>query len=46
MQKREIESEKEKAYLLKSDKMKERPLAAQQREGGLPLEDALEKLGI
>ena len=42
----ELQAEKETAYLLKSDAMKERLLAARQRNEGLPLEDAWEKLGI
>lgn len=43
---REIESERETAYLLKSERMKARLLAAKQREDGIPLEAAIEKLGI
>ena len=43
---REIESERETAYLLRSAKMKERLLRAQGREEGISFEDALEKLGI
>ena len=43
---REIESERETAYLLRSMKMKERLLRAKSREEGIPLEEALEKLGI
>lgn len=43
---REIESERETAYLLKSARMKERLLAASQRQTGLSLEAVLEKLGI
>ena len=43
---REIESERETAYLLKSETMKVRLLAANQRQGGIPFEDAIEKLGI
>ena len=43
---REIESERETAYLLRSAKMKERLLRAKSREEGIPFEDALEKLGI
>jgi PHD/YefM family antitoxin component YafN of YafNO toxin-antitoxin module len=43
---REIESERETAYLLKSETMKRRLLEAKQRQRGLPLETALEKLGI
>lgn len=43
---REIESEKETAYLLKSEEMKRRLLEAKDRQTGIPFEDALEKLGI
>jgi hypothetical protein len=43
---REIESEKETAYLLKSEKMKLRLLEAKENRTGIPLEEALEKLGI
>ena len=43
---REIESERETAYLLKSERMKARLLAAKQRQEGIPLEAAIEKLGI
>ena len=43
---REIESEKETAYLLKSETMKRRLLEAKDRQTGIPFEDALEKLGI
>jgi PHD/YefM family antitoxin component YafN of YafNO toxin-antitoxin module len=43
---REIESEKETAYLLKSHKMKRRLLEAKERQTGIPFEEALEKLGI
>jgi PHD/YefM family antitoxin component YafN of YafNO toxin-antitoxin module len=43
---REIESERETAYLLRSAKMKERLLRAQGREEGISFEGALEKLGI
>jgi PHD/YefM family antitoxin component YafN of YafNO toxin-antitoxin module len=43
---REIESEKETAYLLKSENMKRRLLEAQERNGGIPFEEAREKLGI
>lgn len=43
---REIASERETAYLLKSDAMKKRLLAAVQRSDGLSLEVVLEKLGI
>jgi hypothetical protein len=43
---REIESEKETAYLLKSEKMKRRLLDAKERQTGIPFEEAREKLGI
>ena len=42
----EIESERETAYLLRSDAMRRRLLEAKQRQDGIPLEEALEKLGI
>ena len=43
---REIVSERETAYLLKSDAMKQRLLAATKRRDGLSIEAVLEKLGI
>ena len=43
---REIASEKETAYLLKSKRMKTRLLEAKNRRKGIPFEDAREKLGI
>jgi PHD/YefM family antitoxin component YafN of YafNO toxin-antitoxin module len=43
---REIESERETAYLLKSAAMKQRLAAAKARHEGISLEDACEKLGI
>jgi PHD/YefM family antitoxin component YafN of YafNO toxin-antitoxin module len=44
---REIESERETAYLLRSAKMKERLERAMSRQDdGIPFEDALAKLGI
>jgi PHD/YefM family antitoxin component YafN of YafNO toxin-antitoxin module len=43
---REIASERETAYLLKSETMRRRLLAAAQRADGIPLETILEKLGI
>ena len=43
---REIEAEKETAYLLKSENMKQRLLKAKDRQTGTPFEDAREKLGI
>jgi antitoxin YefM len=43
---REIESERETAYLLKSEVMKRRLLEAKDRQDGISLEDARAKLGI
>ena len=43
---REIASERETAYLLKSETMKRRLLAAAERQGGLSIEAVIEKLGI
>lgn len=43
---REIESERETAYLLKSENMKRRLLEAKDRQDGIPFEEAREKLGI
>jgi len=43
---REIESEKETAYLLKSENMKRRLLEAKERQTGIPFEEAREQLGI
>ena len=43
---REIESERETAYLLKSEKMKRRLLEAKERQEGIPFEEACENLGI
>ena len=43
---REIESERETAHLLKSEKMKRRLLEAKQRQEGISLDDARAKLGI
>ena len=42
---REIESERETAYLLKSKTMKDRLLQAAQRQTGLSLDTTIEKLG-
>jgi hypothetical protein len=42
----EIESERETAYLLKSDAMKRRLSEAKNRQQGISLEVAREKLGI
>jgi hypothetical protein len=43
---REIESERETAYLLKSSTMRRRLMEAKERQEGISLEDACEKLGI
>lgn len=43
---REIESEKETAYLLSSENMRRRLLEAQDRQDGFSMEEAREKLGI
>lgn len=43
---REIESERETAYLLKSETMKQRLLKAKKRQGGVPFDEACKKLGI
>jgi len=43
---REILSERETAYLLNSETMKQRLLDAIQRRDGISFEQALEKLGI
>jgi prevent-host-death family protein len=43
---REIESERETAYLLKSEAMKDRLLQASRRQTGLSFEDVIEKLGV
>ena len=43
---REIESERETAYLLKSASMKRRLLEAKAHQGGFSLEETCEKLGI
>ncbi|MDQ2730323.1 MAG: prevent-host-death protein [Armatimonadota bacterium] len=43
---REIESERETAYLLKSNTMKKRLLEAKDRAEGISLEDARARLGI
>ncbi|MDA8307343.1 MAG: prevent-host-death protein [Deltaproteobacteria bacterium] len=42
---REIESERETAWLLKSESMKRRLLEAGKREGGIPLDEACKGLG-
>ena len=43
---KEIASERETAYLLKSATMKQRLLAAAQRRDGISLDDAVAKLGL
>lgn len=43
---REIASERETAYLLKSDTMRDRLLASLRRSSGTTLEDASAKLGL
>jgi PHD/YefM family antitoxin component YafN of YafNO toxin-antitoxin module len=43
---REIESERETAHLLKSENMKRRLLEAKERDGGIPFDEAREKLGL
>ncbi|HTW66336.1 MAG TPA: hypothetical protein VME17_17055 [Bryobacteraceae bacterium] len=43
---REIEAERETAYLLKSDAMKRRLLESRGGQGGTSLETVIEKLGI
>ena len=43
---REIESERETAYLLKSETMKQRLIQAKNRQEGMNLEEVCEKLGI
>ena len=43
---REISSERETAYLLRSEAMKQRLLAAAQRQDGLSLDAVIEKLGM
>jgi len=42
----EIESERETAYLLKSENMKRRLLEAKNRDEGISFDEAREKLGI
>ena len=43
---REIESERETAYLLKSDAMRQRLIEAKSRIGGVSLDEVQQKLGI
>jgi PHD/YefM family antitoxin component YafN of YafNO toxin-antitoxin module len=42
----ELQAEKETAYLLKSEVMRERLLAARRRDTGVAFEEACEKLGV
>ena len=42
----EIQSEKETAYLLKSETMKKRLMEAKDRKEGIPFDQACEKLGV
>lgn len=42
----ELLAERETAYLLKSEAMRERLLAARKRDQGISLKEACEKLGI
>lgn len=42
----EIKSEKETAYLLKSEAMKKRLLDAKKRKKGIPFDEACKKLGV
>ena len=42
----EIESERETAYLLKSENMKRRLLEAKERQAGISFDEACEKLGV
>jgi len=43
---KEIESEKETAYLLKSATMKKRLVEAKNRKEGIPFDKACQKLGV
>jgi PHD/YefM family antitoxin component YafN of YafNO toxin-antitoxin module len=43
---REIESERETAYLLKTEAMKQRLLKAKRRRKGVPFGEACKRLGI
>ena len=42
----ELQSEKETAYLLKRETMRERLLANKKKKTGIPFDEACEKLGI
>jgi len=43
---REIASERETAYLLRSETMRQRLLAARERREGIPFDEVRKKLGI
>ena len=43
---KEIASERETAYLMKTETMRHRLLAALERGSGVPLDDAVAKLGL
>jgi PHD/YefM family antitoxin component YafN of YafNO toxin-antitoxin module len=43
---REIASERETAYLLSSDAMRQRLLEARERQVGIPLDEVRKKLGV
>ncbi|MCD4787859.1 MAG: prevent-host-death protein [Desulfobacterales bacterium] len=43
---KEIQAEKETAYLLKSETMKRRLLEAKNRREGIPFDEACKKLGV
>jgi hypothetical protein len=43
---REIQSEKETAYLLKNEPMKKRLLEAKNRKEAIPFDEACQKLGV
>jgi PHD/YefM family antitoxin component YafN of YafNO toxin-antitoxin module len=43
---RDIESERETAYLLKSENMKRRLLEAKERQHGLSIDEAVDQLGV
>ena len=43
---KELQSEKETSYLLKSETMKRRLLEAKNRKEGIPFDEACEKLGV
>jgi PHD/YefM family antitoxin component YafN of YafNO toxin-antitoxin module len=43
---REIASERETAYLLKSEAMKRRLAEAKSRDEGIPFQDACDRLGV